>query len=47
MDKQSVKLELFVSTKFVYLAGHFLLLHRNIKQIMQSKELVTYCVATL
>lgn len=47
MDKKSVKLELFVNTKFVYLPGHFLLVHHNPKQIMQSKELLIYCVATL
>jgi hypothetical protein len=47
MDKKSVKLEQFVNTKFVYLPGHFLLLHHNTKQIIQSKELLTYCVATV
>jgi len=47
MDTKSVKLELFVNTKNVYLPGHFLLLHHNIRHIMQSKELLTYCIATL
>jgi hypothetical protein len=47
MDKKSVKLKLFVNTKYVYLAGHLLLLHHNIKHIMQFKEQLTYCVATL
>jgi len=47
MNTKSLKLELFVNTKNVYLPGHFLLLHHNIRHIMQSKELLQYCIATL
>lgn len=42
MGKKSVKLGLSINTKYVYLPGQFLLLHHNIKHIMQSKELLTY-----